>query len=138
MYDKILVTLDATRTDRAIIDHVKPLAKLMNSRIVLLHVATGWAARAYGSDAVSPEIEEDMNYLTSVCRELHDAGINCELELAYGDPASEIIRWVKEKGCDLVAMSTHGHRFLADLFLGTTANRVQHRINVPVLLLRAE
>jgi nucleotide-binding universal stress UspA family protein len=138
MYDKILVTLDATRTDRAIIDHVKPLAKLMNSRIVLLHVATGWAARAYGPDAVSPEIEEDMNYLTTVCRELHDSGIKCELELAYGDPASEIVRWVKEKGCDLVAMSTHGHRFLADLFLGTTANRVQHRINVPVLLLRAD
>ena len=138
MYDKILVTLDATRTDRAIINHVKPLAKLMNSRVVLLHVADGWAARAYGSDAVSPEIEEDMNYLAGVCSELHDAGIKCELELAYGDPASEIVRWVKEKGCDLVAMSTHGHRFLADLFLGTTANRVQHRINVPVLLLRAE
>jgi nucleotide-binding universal stress UspA family protein len=44
---------------------------------------------------------------------------------------------VQERGCDLVAMSTHGHRFLADLFLGTTANRVQHRVNVPVLLLRA-
>jgi len=138
MYEKILVTLDATRTDRAIIDHVKPLAKLMNSRVFLLHVADGWAARAYGSDAVSPEIEEDMNYLSGVCKELCDAGIKCELELAYGDPASEIVRWVKEKGCDLVAMSTHGHRFLADLFLGTTANRVQHRITVPVLLLRAD
>ncbi len=38
-------------------------------------------------------------------------------------PLSEIIKWVKQKGCDLVAMSTHGHRFLADLFLGTTATR---------------
>jgi universal stress protein A len=138
MYDKILITLDATRTDRAIIDHVKPLAKLLKSRIVLLHVADGWAARAYGSDAVSPEIEEDIAYLSQVCTELHAEGISCELELAYGDPASEIVRWVKEKGCDLVAMSTHGHRLLADLFLGTTANRVQHRINVPVLLLRAD
>ena len=138
MYDKILVTLDATRTDRAIIDHVKPLAKLMNSRIVLLHVATGWAARAYGSDAVSPEIDEDTAYLSRVCSELQAEGISSEIELAYGDPAKEIIRWVNEKGCDLVAMSTHGHRFIADLFLGTTANRVQHRITVPVLLLRAE
>jgi nucleotide-binding universal stress UspA family protein len=138
MYGKILVTLDATRTDRAIIDHVKPLAKLLKSRIVLLHVATGWAARAYGPDAVSPEIEEDIAYLSQVCSELQGEGISCELELAYGDPAREIVRWVKDKGCDLVAMSTHGHRFVADLFLGTTANRVQHRINVPVLLLRAE
>ena len=41
MYDKILVTLDATPTDRAIIEHVKALARIMNSRVVLLHVA-GW------------------------------------------------------------------------------------------------
>jgi nucleotide-binding universal stress UspA family protein len=58
--------------------------------------------------------------------------------LAYGDPAKEIIRWVQQKGCDLVAMSTHGHRFLADIFLGNTASQVQHSISVPVLLLRAK
>ncbi|TMQ61175.1 MAG: universal stress protein [Candidatus Eisenbacteria bacterium] len=58
-------------------------------------------------------------------------------ELAYGDPAREIVRWVREHGCDLVAMSTHGHRAIADIFLGTTAIRVQHRVKVPVLLLRA-
>jgi len=138
MYDKILVTLDGTPTDRAIIEHIKQLAKVMASRIVLLHVADGWAARTYGRDAVSEEIREDTRYLESVRSEFQDAGILAESELAYGDPAKEIIRWVKQKGCDLVAMSTHGHRFLADIFLGTTATQVQHSISVPVLLLRAK
>jgi len=104
----------------------------------LLHVADGWAARTYGADAVSPEIREDTAYLATVRAEFQAAGIPTESELAYGDPAKEIIRWVREKGCDLVAMSTHGHRFLADIFLGTTATRVQHSISVPVLLLRAK
>ena len=138
MYDKILVTLDGTPTDRAIIEHVKQLAKVMTSRIVLLHVADGWAARTYGPDAVSQEIRDDTQYLESVLSEFQAAGIPAESELAYGDPAKEIIRWVKQKGCDLVAMSTHGHRFLADIFLGTTATQVQHSISVPVLLLRAK
>ncbi len=138
MYDKILVTLDGTATDRAIIEHVKRLALLANSRLVLLHVADGWAARTYGPDAVSPEITEDTAYLEKVQSEFQAEGIPTETELAYGDPVSEIIKWVKQKGCDLVAMSTHGHRFLADLFLGTTATRVQHAISVPVLLLRAK
>jgi nucleotide-binding universal stress UspA family protein len=57
--------------------------------------------------------------------------------LAFGEPATEIIKWVRENDCDLVAMSTHGHRFLADLFLGTVARKVQHNIGVPVLLRRA-
>jgi nucleotide-binding universal stress UspA family protein len=138
MYDTILVTLDGTPTDRAIIEHVKELAKLAGSRLVLLHVADGWAARTYGPEAVSPEIAEDTAYLRKIRDEFQSLGISADAELAYGDPANEIIKWIEQKGCDLVAMSTHGHRFLADVFLGTTASRVQHRIRVPVLLLRAK
>src|ERR1051326_6026479 len=137
MYKIILVTLDGTRTDKPIIGHIKELAKLAHSKVVLLHVADGWAARTYGSDAVSPEITQDTAYLENVRQELQSEGIPAEAELAYGDPATEIVRWVEQKGCDLVAMSTHGHRFLADIFFGTTASRVQHGISVPVLLLRA-
>lgn len=138
MYKTILVTVDGTATDRAIIDHVKQLAKLSDGRVVLLHVADGWAARTYGRDAVSREIADDTDYLKKVRSEFESSGIPADAELAYGDPAKEIIRWVKQKGCDLVAMSTHGHRFFADLFLGTTASRVQHNVSVPVLLLRAK
>ena len=138
MYKTILVTLDGTPSDRAIIEHVKALATLAQSRVVLLHVADGWAARTYGPDAISPEITEDTAYLKKVSSEFHATGIPVDAELAYGEPATEIVKWVRQKGCSLVAMSTHGHRFLADLFLGTTASRVQHSISVPVLLLRAK
>ena len=138
MYKTILVTLDGTPTDRAIIEHTKQLAKLAQGRVVLLHVADGWAARTFGADAISPEITEDTAYLEKIRAEFLSAGIPAEAELAYGEPADEIVKWVKQKGCSLVAMSTHGHRLLADIFLGATASRVQHRISVPVLLLRAK
>src|SRR4051794_8887592 len=138
MYDTILVTLDGTATDRAIIEHVKQLAKLAGSRLVLLHVADGWAARTYGPDAVSPEIADDTAYLQNLRSEFEAIGIPAEMELAYGDPVKEIVKWVERKGCDLIAMSTHGHGFVADVFLGTTATQVQHSVSVPVLLLRAK
>src|ERR1035437_10273548 len=118
MYETILVTLDGTPSDRTIIEHVKQLAKLAQSRLVLLHVTDGWAARTYGTDAVSPEIAEDTAYLAKVRAEFEAMGIPTEAELAYGEPVKEIIKWIQRKGCDLLAMSTHGHRFLADLFLG--------------------
>ena len=137
MYNKILVTLDATPTDRAIIEHVKELARFLHSRVVLLHVADGWAARTYGPNAVSPEITSDTKYLGEVRAEFESLGLAAESELAYGEPSKEIVRWVEEKGCDLIAMSTHGHKFLADLFLGQTAHHVQHNVDVPVLLLKA-
>jgi nucleotide-binding universal stress UspA family protein len=138
VYRKILVPLDATPTDRAIVDHIRPMAKLMGSQIVLLHVATGWAAQWFGSNAVSPEVDEDKAYLEAIKAEFIADGIRAESELCYGDPAQQIIEWVEKNGCDLVAMSTHGHRALADVFLGTTAIKVQHGVKVPVLLLRAK
>jgi nucleotide-binding universal stress UspA family protein len=138
MYQSILVTLDGTPTDRAIIDHIKKLAKLMNSNLVLLHVATGVPAQLHGPDASGEEIREDRAYLRRVEAEFETEAIPVKTELAYGDPVREIVKWVEHHGCDLVAMSTHGHQFVADLLLGATASRVQHQISVPALLLRAK
>src|ERR1700691_5297696 len=98
MYKIILVTLDGTPTDRAIIEHIKPLAKLAQSRVVLLHVADGWAARTYGPDAISREITEDTAYLKKVRAEFQSAGISTDAELAFGEPVKEIVKWVKQKG----------------------------------------
>src|SRR5260221_11441719 len=105
MYKTILVTVDGTPTDQAIITHVKPLAKLAQSRVVLLHVADGWAARTYGPDAVSPEITEDTAYLEKVRSEFEAAGIPARAELTFGNPGSGIVKWVEQTECDLVAMS---------------------------------
>ncbi len=138
MYRTILVTLETTPTDRAIIDHVKQLAAALKSNVVLLHVATGVPARFHGSDAAGKEVDEDRAYLEAVRAEFESAGIGALSQLAFGDPVREIIRWIQENGCDLVAMSTHGHQLVADIILGTTANRVQHSISIPVLMLRAK
>jgi nucleotide-binding universal stress UspA family protein len=138
LYKTILVALEGTPTDRAIIDHIKLLAPAMQSRVVLLHVATGVPAKYHGTDAAGKEVEESTAFLGRVRAEFTAAGIPVEAELAYGEPAKEIVNWVKRKGCDLVAMSTHGHQLIADLVLGTTAIKVQHSLSVPVLLLRAK
>jgi len=137
MYKTILITLEATPTDRAIIDHVKKLAKLMISEVVLLHVATGVPAQFNGPDAAGEEVREDSGYLQKVKAEFESLGIPAKATLAYGEPVTQIVKWVKDNHCDLVAMSTHGHRLLADVFLGATASKVQHSIDVPVLLIRS-
>lgn len=138
MYERIIVTLDATASDRAIIEHVMKLAKVCGSKLILLHVADGWAARQFGKEAVSEELPQDEAYLEKVKQEVEAAGIPVEKHLLYGEPKKEILKFVAEKGCCLIAMGTHGHRFLGDLFLGTTASHVQHRVDVPVLLLRSK
>lgn len=138
MYPTILVTLDTTPADLAILAHIKPLALQLGSRLVLLHVATGVPAKFLGPEAADEEVREDQAYLNRIRAELEAAGLPCETTLAYGEPVKEIVNWVQQNHPDLVAMGTHGHHFMADLVLGTTAIKVQHSISVPVLLLRAK
>lgn len=138
MYKTILVTLEGTPTDRAIIEHIKLLARQMRSRVVLLHVATSVPAKYHRSDSADTEVEESKAYLGKIQAEFIAAGVSTDAELAFGEPTKEIIKWVKRNGCDLVAMSTHGHQIIADLVLGATAFKVQHNLSVPVLLLRAK
>jgi nucleotide-binding universal stress UspA family protein len=69
---------------------------------------------------------------------LNAAGLPARGTLALGDPATELIKAARSEAVDLVAMATHGHRFLNDLLRGTTVERVRHELTVPILLVRAE
>ena len=139
MYKRILVPVEHSDTDRTIIEHVRPLAKMCGATLVLLHVADGWAARAYDELQLrdSKEIQEDRAYLDQLVGELSGQGFAVESRLAMGDPAAEIVKAAEIERADLVAMATHGHRFVKDILLGATVNKVRHELKVPVLLLQA-
>ena len=139
MYRRILVAVENSAADRTILEHVSKLARLTGADLVLVHVADGWAARHFDELKLreSEEIQSDRAYLDRLKGELVAEGFAVETRLAMGDPATELIKMAGEHDVDLLAMSTHGHRFLADLVHGTTVDRVRHLVKVPVLLLRA-
>ena len=138
MYRRILVTLEHSSSDAAILNHVRPLARECGASVVLVHVADGWAARNVNALTLreSEEIRDDREYIERCRAELEGAGVATEAVLASGNPAEEIVAAAEREGADLIAMATHGHRFLNDLFRGTVANEVRHRTFVPVLMVR--
>ena len=140
MYKKILVALDNSPTDRAMFPHITELAKAHRSELLLLHVADGWAARNYNRFqlAESEEMKEDRVYLEQRQRELIREGFSCDAVLALGEPSDEIIKLAREKDIDLIAMTTHGHRFISDILYGATVDKVRHAVDVPVLLLKVK
>jgi nucleotide-binding universal stress UspA family protein len=138
MYRRILVPLEHSDTDRTILAHVRELARVCNSSLVLIHVADGWAARNASRFALreSEEMRTDRAYLEALAEQLESEGFAAEAVLAGGDPAAEIAAAATRERCDLIAMSTHGHKLLTDLVLGSVANEVRHQSLVPVLLVR--
>jgi nucleotide-binding universal stress UspA family protein len=140
IYTRILVPLEHSWADWAILAHVRPLARLCGASLVLMHVADGWAARHLKQLALaeSEELRADREYLESLCAELAREGFDAEGLLGAGDPADEIVAAAARERCDLIAMATHGHGFLADVVYGSVADAVRHRSRVPVLLVRGE
>lgn len=138
MYKTILVPVENRETDQTILKHIRPLARLANSKLMLVHVADGWVARNYENFKLreSEEMKEDRAYLAGLERELQAEGFEVSSVLAMGEPAEEIIKLARSEPVELIAMSTHGHRFISDLLYGSTADKVRHHVDVPVLLLK--
>jgi len=139
MYHRILVPVENSNYDERILDHVRQLARYCGASIVLIHVADGWAARniQHLNLRESEEMRDDRVYIEGLATRLTADGLSAEALLATGDPSAEIAAAAEREHCDLIAMSTHGHRFIADLIYGSVANAVRHMTSVPVLLLRA-
>ena len=140
MYKTILIAIENSDADGTVLEHVQQLASLTGASLLLVHVADGWAARHFDQLKLreSEEMKTDRAYLEMLRAELAARGFTVDTCLAMGDPATELIKVAAERSVDLIAMSTHGHRFIKDVLLGATADRVRHLVKIPVLLLRAQ
>ncbi len=140
MYKTILIPVENSETDRTILQHIRPLARMTKSKLILVHVADGWAARNFDQLGLqeSEEMRKDREYLQSVEGELSGEGFEVDSVLAMGDPATEIIKLAEKSGVELIAMTTHGHRLIGDILYGSTADKVRHEVNIPVLLLKVQ
>ena len=139
MYRKILVALENSQADHSLLPHVAELAKRLHSELLLVHVADGWVARNFDrlKLAESEEMKADREYLDRTAAQLRHEGLSVSAHLALGDPPREILRAAENQNCDLIAMTSHGHRLIGDLLFGSTIHEVRHQTSIPVLLVRA-
>jgi universal stress protein A len=140
MYRKILVPVENSPNDQVILNHLQGLVALTGAKLILVCVANGWVARNFDQLRLreSEEMRKDREYLIALCAELQSKGFQAEFILAYGEPSDEIIKIARENQVDLIAMTTHGHRFISDLLYGSVSHDVRHAVDIPVLSLKAK
>ena len=133
VYRKILVTMDCSPVDNAIVEHIAALALLSGAKVHLLHVVH---SHTLDQDRILREKAEKclQDHLDS----LRQKGVEAQMVLRSGEPESEILEEIENNGYDLVAMALHGHTFLADALLGSVSRSLKHAIRIPLLLLRGD
>ncbi len=139
MYRKILVALENGRADDTLVPHIAELAWRLGSELLLVHVADGFAARNFEQLklAESAEMKADRAYLAATAERLRTRGLIVNTELALGNPPTEILKTARAQACDLIAMTSHGHKLIGDFFLGSTIEKVRHNTAIPILVVRS-
>lgn len=147
LLNKALVPLDGSKESEAVIPYISELASKIKAEVVLFQVvAPAHLVYSIPGEAVqklySPEEMDKIKtksegYLDTVGAGLRDKGINVRSDVGVGVPAEEIIRIADEIKADVVAMSTHGHSGIGRWAFGSTADKVLHAGNTPLLLVRA-
>jgi nucleotide-binding universal stress UspA family protein len=130
VYKKILVTMDCSPVDDAIVEHVSALALQNCAQVTLLHVLH---SHTLDQDRALRELAEAS--LKSSCKILEDRGIEAHIVIRSGEPDPEILEEIEANDYDLVAMATHGHSFIGDILFGSVSRTLKHRISVPLLLI---
>ncbi len=137
MYRKILVALDTSASDQELLPHIARLATLMQSELLLVHVADGWAARNFEqlNLADSEEMRQDWSYLEAAAARLRtDTALSVTVRLVLGEPPAQLLKVAEEERVDLIALASHGHRLIGDIIHGSTIDTLRHKATVPLFI----
>jgi nucleotide-binding universal stress UspA family protein len=144
MFTSILVAVDTSEAAQAALKHACELAKLAKAKVTLVTVvdvskllAVAGYETPYPVDAIQITRDDSQRTLDDAERACSDAGVVATGSLAEGDAVDEILRTATEMHADLIAIGTHGRKGLSRLFIGSVAEGVLRRADVPVLVVRA-
>lgn len=133
MYGKILLLMDCSPVDEAILNHVVELAKIHKSKVHLFHVV-----HAHTLDQqriMIANTEECLSRAQAILKKEH---ISASFSFSEGEPSELVLAEIAGSDFDLVALATHGHKGISDVVLGSVSRLLKHHSDKPILMLRGE
>jgi nucleotide-binding universal stress UspA family protein len=130
-FSNILVLLDCSPVDDAVVNEVLRIASGGGVRVTLVHVI-----HSHTLDQDRALREKSGEYMTDRVRQFAAASVKAEPLFLSGEPEAELVRHITAGTYDLVAMATHGHKLFQDMLLGSVSDYLKHAVNVPLLMVR--
>ena len=145
MYKHLLVPTDGSKLSNDAVERAIQFAKETGARVTALHVMPEYippafaefpaAGQASFAEFMKATEETAKTVLDAAAQAAKTAGVQCETA-SVRHTQRAIIDVAREKGCDLIFMSSHGRRGLSALVLGSETNKVLTHSSIPVLVFR--
>lgn len=134
-YKKIAITVDFSSSDnKAISNAIAQGGK--DAEYILIHIVETAGARMMDNEIADLETTTDKFNLDKYQSNLQSQGYKVSVKMGFGNPKKTIPEIVNASHCDLLVMGAHGHKAFKDILLGTTLDKVRHKVNVPVLIVK--
>ena len=144
MYNRVLVPLDGSKRAEKILPHVQDLARRYDATVIFVQVvepvpATLGLETPYEMlrGEYEQRVSEAEHYLADLEKEFHERGIRARTSTVPGPVVGAIVKSAEREDADLIAMASHGRSGLSQVFYGSVAAGVLHRIDRPLLLIRS-
>jgi nucleotide-binding universal stress UspA family protein len=141
---KILLAVDGSKASlgavKKVIDHAGQFRDAPRIELLTVHRPVP-PVRGLGAGVGKSQLEryyqeEGEKALAAAKKLLDGAGMPYQAQVLVGDPAETIVKHCRKTRCDLVALGAKGRSALGDMLLGSTASKVLHLSEVPVLLIK--
>jgi nucleotide-binding universal stress UspA family protein len=141
-----LVPLDGSKRAEAILPHVERLGRFCGAEVILLQVVDPPAhievPEEFDMTLHQQQLERlalrAREYLGSLKDEFREEGIGGRIRIVHGPVVEAILTTADREKVDLIAIASHGRSGLAQVFYGSVAAGVLHRIDRPLLLIRSQ
>lgn len=138
MYERILVAIDHSVSTDRVLAAAKELADLAKGEVWVLHVREREVIPQLGLPPTESEREAEAGVKAAVAA-LAEAGVTAHAEVAdavFGHAAREIVDLARQHDAGVIVMGSRGRSDLKGLVLGSTAHKVIHLTDRPVLVVR--
>jgi nucleotide-binding universal stress UspA family protein len=139
MFDKILVAVDHSEVSDRALDAARDLALLSKGEVWVLHLREREVAVKTGVGLSNESMDEASAAVAAAVDKLIAAGVKAHGDVGttlFGYAARNIIDDAKEHDVDVIVMGSRGRGDLAGLILGSTAHKVIHLADRPILIVR--
>jgi nucleotide-binding universal stress UspA family protein len=141
---KILLAVDGSKHSldavQALVDHLGWYREAPQVELVTVHLPVprlpGMGAAVGKNQLQKYYDEEGEKQLAAARRKLDAAGVPYTPRTLVGAVAETLVKHAKDSGCDLMYIGTRGHTELGKALVGSTATKVLHISDIPVLLVK--
>ena len=133
-YRRVSIALDFSGRDAEVLAETLRFLGDQRPELELIHVVESAGAKFLGKDSADAETVADAERLEALAAKLREMGFEAQARLGVGKRLRTLASLVNAFEPDLVVLGAHGHRFLLDLFLGSTADALRHRVKANVLV----